>query len=144
MGLHTFIPPFMKQVSLNTQYVPGTTHSEPVSTAGSKHFSPKLPLGFQSGQCSPLLPHPEGRLLHLPIHLVSCLLGGLLPTRPTPYPPRCCSAGAKNGLISAFTLSPDESPQYAPSDHIFLFLGPHLWLMDVPRLGIELELQLPA
>ena len=26
----------------------------------------------------------------------------------------------------------------------FFFLGPHLRPMDVPRLGIELELQLPA
>ena len=27
---------------------------------------------------------------------------------------------------------------------IFLFLGLHLWYMEVPRLGVELELQLPA
>ena len=28
---------------------------------------------------------------------------------------------------------------------VFLaFLGPHLWHMDVPRLGVKLELQLPA
>ena len=27
---------------------------------------------------------------------------------------------------------------------IYLFLGPHLQCMEVPRLGIELELQLPA
>ena len=26
----------------------------------------------------------------------------------------------------------------------FCFLGPHLWHMEVPRLGVELELQLPA
>ena len=26
----------------------------------------------------------------------------------------------------------------------FLFLRPHLWHMEVPRLGVELELQLPA
>ena len=26
----------------------------------------------------------------------------------------------------------------------FLFLGPHLWLMEVPRLEVESELQLPA
>ena len=25
-----------------------------------------------------------------------------------------------------------------------LFLGPQLWLMEVSRLGVELELQLPA
>ena len=25
---------------------------------------------------------------------------------------------------------------------IFFFLGPHLWHMEVPRLGVELELQL--
>ena len=28
--------------------------------------------------------------------------------------------------------------------HIFCFLGPHLWHMEVPRLGVELEPQLPA
>ena len=27
---------------------------------------------------------------------------------------------------------------------IFIFLGLHLWHMDVPRLGVKLELQLPA
>ena len=26
----------------------------------------------------------------------------------------------------------------------FLFLGPHLWHMEVPRVGAELELHLPA
>jgi len=26
----------------------------------------------------------------------------------------------------------------------FFFLGPHLWHMEVPRLGVNLELQLPA
>ena len=26
----------------------------------------------------------------------------------------------------------------------FFFLGPHLWYMEVPRLGVELALQLPA
>ena len=27
---------------------------------------------------------------------------------------------------------------------IFIFLGLQLWHMDVPRLGVKLELQLPA
>ena len=27
---------------------------------------------------------------------------------------------------------------------LFVFLGPHLWHMEVPRLGVKLELQLPA
>jgi len=27
---------------------------------------------------------------------------------------------------------------------LFVFLGPHPWQMDVPRLGVESELQLPA
>ena len=27
---------------------------------------------------------------------------------------------------------------------LFFFLGLHSWQMDVPRLGVELELQLPA
>ena len=27
---------------------------------------------------------------------------------------------------------------------VFCFLGPHAWHMEVPRLGVELELQLPA
>ena len=27
---------------------------------------------------------------------------------------------------------------------VFSFLGPHPWLMEVPRLGVELELELPA
>ena len=27
---------------------------------------------------------------------------------------------------------------------LFVFLGPHLWYMEVPRLGVQLELQLPV
>ena len=27
---------------------------------------------------------------------------------------------------------------------IFCFLGPHPWHLEVPRLGVQLELQLPA
>ena len=27
---------------------------------------------------------------------------------------------------------------------IIVFLGPHLWHMEIPRLGVESELQLPA
>ena len=27
---------------------------------------------------------------------------------------------------------------------LFCFLGPHLWHMEIPRRGVELELQLPA
>ena len=27
---------------------------------------------------------------------------------------------------------------------LFCFLGPHLWHMDIPRLGVKLELELPA
>ena len=28
--------------------------------------------------------------------------------------------------------------------YFFVFLGPNLWHMEVPRLGVELDLQLPA
>ena len=42
--------------------------------------------------------------------------------------------------------------QYSPKEHYFLvtsnffffFLGLHLWHMEVPKLGVELELQLLA
>ena len=27
---------------------------------------------------------------------------------------------------------------------VFVFLGPHLWHMEVPRLGVKSELELPA
>ena len=27
---------------------------------------------------------------------------------------------------------------------LFVFLGPHPWHMEVPRLGVQLDLQLPA
>ena len=30
------------------------------------------------------------------------------------------------------------------SDSLSFFLGPHLWHMEVPSLGVESELQLPA
>ena len=38
-------------------------------------------------------------------------------------------------LISFFKLK---------KNHFFVLLGPHLQLMEVPRLGVELELQLAA
>ena len=33
---------------------------------------------------------------------------------------------------------------FAPVTELFFFLRPHLWHMEVPRLGVELELQLPG
>ena len=36
------------------------------------------------------------------------------------------------------------SPNFAFFVCLFVFLGPHPWHMEVPRLGVELELQLPA
>ena len=29
-------------------------------------------------------------------------------------------------------------------ENVLYFLGPHLWHMEIPRLAVELELQLPA
>lgn len=33
---------------------------------------------------------------------------------------------------------------YKKQAHLFLYLGPHSWHTEVPRLGLESELQLPA
>ena len=33
---------------------------------------------------------------------------------------------------------------FIPFFFFFYFLGPHSWHMEVPRLGVDLELQLPA
>ena len=53
----------------------------------------------------------------------------------------CCS----NVLISFWVASPFSVffQLFLPS-FSFFFLGPHLQHMEVPRLGVELELQLPA
>ena len=37
-----------------------------------------------------------------------------------------------------------EIPDLDNLKDIFFFLGLHPWLMEVPRLGVQLELQLPA
>ena len=37
-----------------------------------------------------------------------------------------------------------DANYYFVSLFIFIFLGPHLRHMEVPRLGVESELQLPA
>ena len=34
--------------------------------------------------------------------------------------------------------------QELPGFFLFVFLGPHPWPMEVPRLGVKSELQLPA
>ena len=40
--------------------------------------------------------------------------------------------------------SPLQWPQLLQSDSFFFFLGPHPWHMEVPRLEVESELQLPV
>ena len=40
--------------------------------------------------------------------------------------------------------SPARLSQLRSPPPFFAFLGPHLWHMEVPRLGVESELQLPA
>ena len=40
------------------------------------------------------------------------------------------------------TMNLDE--RYTGELFFFFFLGPHLWHMKVPRLGLESQLQLPA
>ena len=40
--------------------------------------------------------------------------------------------------------SPNTSSIYFVHLFAFFFLGPYLWHMEVPRLGVEWELQLPA
>ena len=42
------------------------------------------------------------------------------------------------------TLFSSFLPSFLPSFISFVFLGPYLWHMEVPRLGVELELQPPA
>ena len=53
-----------------------------------------------------------------------------------------------NGSVLEHLLATQPRPSSRPSLYsdilFFLFLGPHLQHMEVPRLGIELELQLPA
>ena len=41
-------------------------------------------------------------------------------------------------------LSREDIIIFHSSFVFFCFLGPHLWHMEVPRLGVELKLQLPA
>ena len=42
------------------------------------------------------------------------------------------------------TLEWMSKQKYYLLTYLFIFLGPHLWYMEVPRLGVESELQLPA
>ena len=50
-------------------------------------------------------------------------------------------------LLFHLALSLEVYPCYQKrqeSMSFFFFLGPHLWHMEVPRLGVQSELQLPA
>ena len=51
-------------------------------------------------------------------------------------------------MIRQLTLNRDiqaiVNDAYCKNINYFSFLGPHLQYMDVPRLGVELELHLPA
>ena len=50
--------------------------------------------------------------------------------------------GCIRGCIGATTAGPCHI--YSNAESIFVFLGPHLRHMEVPRLGVQSELQLPA
>ena len=52
--------------------------------------------------------------------------------------PSCCSD--TRSLTSCTTKRTPRPPSF----FFLVFLGPHLRRMEVPRLGVELELQLPA
>ena len=52
-----------------------------------------------------------------------------------------CLGGMEFGYISSFESAPPTHLIVVP---FFAFLGPHLQHMEVPRLGVESELQLPA
>ena len=49
-------------------------------------------------------------------------------------------------LCMTFTLKEIEGSTFIPFEHFFVcvFLGPNLRHMEVPRLGVKSELQLPA
>jgi len=47
-------------------------------------------------------------------------------------------------LFLSFTLWDSSALILALAALVFVFSGPHLWHMEVPRLGVKLELQLPA
>ena len=56
-------------------------------------------------------------------------------TSPTP-----CSCHGSRAALRQVTWSQEASILF----FFFSFLGPHQWHMEVPRLGVESELQLPA
>ena len=47
-------------------------------------------------------------------------------------------------LCSSCCLSLELAPCLSDFNSTFIFLGPYPWHIEVPRLGIKLELQLPA
>ena len=49
-----------------------------------------------------------------------------------------------NPLSQARNRTCASSETMPDAFYFFLFLGLHLWHMEVPRLGVKLELQLPA
>ena len=70
-----------------------------------------------------------------------------------PGPCRAAQASPNRHPPPGWPPVPTEPLQNAPSFPLFLlhsylfifcFLGPHPWQMQVPRLGVESELQLPA
>ena len=51
--------------------------------------------------------------------------------------------GASDSPVEASTL-PQPLRQKRQAGTFFFFLGSHLWPMEVPRLGVKSELQLPV
>ena len=53
--------------------------------------------------------------------------------------------GRRRGGVDALTSTPPQiSLSHRSFFFFFCFLGPHSWHVEVPRLGVELELQPPA
>ena len=58
---------------------------------------------------------------------------------PCPNPHLCSEAPSEPQSTTTTTIGSSQALQFA---HFFLFLGPHLWHMEVPRWGVKSELQL--
>ena len=84
---------------------------------GSQPSTEELPFPSSTARCCLKMWLPAGTISSQPSHHSYSTTSKVSP-----------ATEKKNFLVFAF----------------FFFLGPHLQLMEVPRLGVELELQLPA
>ena len=118
----------------------GGKHHDHILVSGLKYsYRHEPPYGFSAGPETFLFSAPHATGWPLSSGPGAAGLGPMLRTGPTPAA-ACLSPNHIQDQVRCYAVLSSSLSMTI----IFFFLGPHLRHMEVPRLGIESEVQLPA